>query len=201
MIRVLIAEDQTMLRGALAALLAAEPDIEVVAQVERGDRVVPEAVRSRPDVAILDIQMPGQDGLSAAAELKDKLASCRVLILTVFDRPGYLRRAIDSGVAGFLLKDAPPEELASAVRRVAAGQRVIHPDLAIGALSEGTNPLTPREREVLAMSVQGNSVEDLARTLHLTRGTVRNHLSIAIQKMNARNRIEAARLAEDKGWL
>jgi two-component system, NarL family, response regulator DesR len=201
LIRVLIAEDQAMIRGALAALLSTEPDIEVVAQVERGDRVVDEALRSKPDVALLDIEMPGQDGITAAADLRAKLPSCRVLILTVFGRPGYLRRAVDAGVSGFLLKDAPPDELASAIRRTAKGEKVIDSQLAHAALSEGSSPLTPRERDVLAMSVRGASVEEVARSLHLTNGTVRNHLSIAIQKLNARNRVEAARIAEEKGWL
>jgi two-component system response regulator DesR len=201
LIRVLIAEDQAMIRGALAALLATEPDIEVVAQVERGDRVVEEALRARPDVALLDIEMPGQDGITAAADLRAKLPNCRVLILTVFGRPGYLRRAVDAGVSGFLLKDAPPDELASAIRRTAKGEKVIDSQLAHAALSEGSSPLTPRERDVLAMSVRGASVEEVARSLHLTNGTVRNHLSIAIQKLNAHNRIEAARIAEEKGWL
>jgi two-component system response regulator DesR len=201
LIRVLIAEDQAMIRGALAALLATEPDIEVVAQVERGDRVVEEALRTTPDVALLDIEMPGQDGLTAAGELRAQLPTCRVLILTVFGRPGYLRRAVDAGVSGFLLKDAPPDELASAIRRTAKGEKVIDAQLAHAALSEGSSPLTPRERDVLAMSVRGASVEEVARSLHLTNGTVRNHLSIAIQKLNAHNRTEAARIAEEKGWL
>jgi two-component system response regulator DesR len=201
LIRVLIAEDQAMIRGALAALLSTEADIEVVAQVERGDRVLEEALRTTPDVALLDIEMPGQDGITAAAELRAKLPSCRVLILTVFGRPGYLRRAVDAGVSGFLLKDAPPDELASAIRRTAKGEKVIDSQLAHAALSEGSSPLTPRERDVLAMSVRGASVEEVARSLHLTNGTVRNHLSIAIQKLNAKNRVEAARIAEEKGWL
>jgi len=201
LIRVLIAEDQAMIRGALAALLSTEADIEVVAQVERGDRVVEEALRTRPDVALLDIEMPGKDGITAAAELRAELPACRVLILTVFGRPGYLRRAVDAGVSGFLLKDAPPDELASAIRRTAKGEKVIDSQLAHAALSEGSSPLTPRERDVLAMSVRGASVEEVARSLHLTNGTVRNHLSIAIQKLNAKNRVEAARIAEEKGWL
>ena len=201
MIRVLIAEDQAMIRGALAALLASEVDIEVVAQVDRGDRVLAEAMRTSPDVAMLDIEMPGKDGIAAAAELRSALPACRVLILTVFGRPGYLRKAVDAGVSGFLLKDAPPDELASAIRRTARGEKVVDPALALAALSEGSSPLTPRERDVLAMSVRGASVEEVARSLHLTNGTVRNHLSIAIQKLNARNRLEAARIAEEKGWL
>jgi two-component system response regulator DesR len=201
LIRVLVAEDQAMIRGALVALLATEPDIEVVAQVERGDRVVEAALRTTPDVALLDIEMPGKDGIAAAAELHAQLPSCRVLILTVFGRPGYLRRAIDAGVSGFMLKDAPPDELATAIRRTARGERVVDSQLAMAALSEGSSPLTPRERDVLAMSVRGASVEEVARSLHLTNGTVRNHFSIAIQKLNARNRVEAARIAEEKGWL
>ena len=190
-----------MIRGALAALLASESDIEVVAQVDRGDRVLDEALRTTPDVALLDIEMPGKDGIAAAAELRDRLPACRVLILTVFGRPGYLRKAVDAGVTGFLLKDAPPDQLASAIRRTAKGEKVVDPQLALAALSEGSSPLTPRERDVLAMSVRGASVEEVARSLHLTNGTVRNHLSIAIQKLNARNRLEAARIAEEKGWL
>jgi two-component system response regulator DesR len=201
LIRVLIAEDQAMIRGALAALLATEADIEVVGQVERGDKVVESALATHPDVALLDIEMPGQDGITAAGELRAQLPSCRVLILTVFGRPGYLRRAVDAGISGFLLKDAPPDELAAAIRRTARGERVIDSQLAVAALSEGSSPLTPRERDVLAMSTRGASVEDIALSLHLTNGTVRNHLSIAIQKLNARNRVEAARIAEEKGWL
>ena len=190
-----------MIRGALAALLATEEDIDVVAQVERGDKVVEAALRTMPDVALLDIEMPGPDGISAAAERLEKVPGCRVLILTVFGRPGYLRKAVDAGISGFMLKDAPPAELASAIRRTARGERVIDSQLAVAALSDGSSPLTPRERDVLAMSTRGASVEEIARSLHLTNGTVRNHLSIAIQKLNARNRVEAARIAEEKGWL
>jgi two-component system response regulator DesR len=201
LIRVLIAEDQAMIRGALAALLAGEPDIEVVAQVDRGDKVVPAALESSPDVALVDIEMPGEDGITATAALKRQLPSCRVLILTVFGRPGYMRRALENGAVGFMLKDAPPDQLAVAVRSVAAGQKVFDPKLALTALSEGVSPLTPREQDVLVLSANGASVEHVAGRLHLSSGTVRNHLSIAIQKLNARNRIEAARIAEEKGWL
>jgi two-component system response regulator DesR len=201
MIRVLIAEDQAMIRGALAALLGLEDDVEVVAQVERGDQVADAATRTRPDVAILDIEMPGQDGLTAAAELRSALPACQVLMLTVFGRPGYLRRAMDSGALGFLLKDSPPEQLADAVRRTARGERVIDPKLAAAAVAAGANPLTPRERDVLALSVRGASVEQVAAKLNLGQGTVRNYLSIAIQKLDARNRVEAARIAEENGWL
>jgi two-component system, NarL family, response regulator DesR len=200
-IRVLIAEDQGMIRGALAALLSTEPDMEVVAQVDRGDLVLSAARESNPDVALLDIEMPGMDGISAAGELSRELPSCRVLILTIFGRPGYLKRAIDNGAHGFLLKDAPPDELAIAIRRTAAGERVIDPSLAIAALSEGANPLSPREQEVLRMTHTGASVEEIADRIHVTQGTVRNHLSLAIQKLNARNRAEAAHTADQKGWL
>ena len=200
-IRVLIAEDQTMVRGALAALLGLEEDIEVVAEASRGDEVVPAALDALPDVALLDIEMPGGDGLSAAAALKASLPSCRVLILTTFGRAGYLRRAMESGALGFLLKDAPSSELATAIRRVVAGERVVDPGLAAAALSEGESPLTEREREVLSASANGATIEEVARKLYLSEGTVRNYLSTAIKKLDARNRVEAARLAERKGWL
>ncbi|HYA00032.1 MAG TPA: response regulator transcription factor [Candidatus Binatia bacterium] len=201
MIRVLLAEDQAMIRGALIALLSRVADIEVVAEAADGDSAVAEALRVKPDVAVLDIEMPGRDGISVAGELRRLLPSCRVLILTVFGRPGFLRRAMDSGVAGFLLKDAPPEQLAEAVRRTSAGETVIDPELAVAALREGSSPLTPRERDVLALSVRGASIDAIARTLHLSNGTVRSYLSIAIQKLEASNRFEAARIAEEKGWL
>ena len=200
-IRVLLAEDQTMVRGALAALLALEEDIEVVAEAARGDEVVPAALDAAPDVALLDIEMPGGDGLSAAAALKASLPSCRVLILTTFGRAGYLRRAMESGAVGFLLKDAPASELATAIRRAMNGERVVDPGLAAAALSEGESPLTEREREVLAASTSGSTIGDLARELYLSEGTVRNYLSTAIKKLGTRNRAEAAHLAERKGWL
>jgi two-component system response regulator DesR len=200
-IRVLLAEDQTMVREALASLLALEEDIVIVAQVGRGDEVIAAARAKRPDVALLDIEMPGGDGLSAAAALEESLPSCRVLILTTFGRAGYLRRAMESGALGFLLKDAPSSELAAAIRRVMAGERVVDPGLAVAALSEGESPLTEREREVLSASANGATIEEVARKLYLSEGTVRNYLSTAIKKLDARNRVEAARLAERKGWL
>ena len=200
-IRVLIAEDQTMVREALAALLALEEGIEIVAEASRGDEVVPAAMDAVPNVALLDIEMPGGDGLSAATALRERLPSCRVLILTTFGRTGYLRRAMENGAVGFVLKDAPAAELAAAIRRVMAGERVVDPGLAVTALREGENPLTEREREVLAASANGATIEDVARKLYLSEGTVRNYLSTAIKKLEARNRVEAARLAEKKGWL
>jgi len=200
-VRVLLAEDQAMVRGALAALLSLEEDFEVVAEVARGDEVVPAAARCQPDIALLDIEMPGGGGLSAARALYEMLPACRIVILTTFGRSGYLRQAMESGAAGFLLKDAPAAELAVAIRRVLAGERVVDPDLALSALSDGGNPLTRREREVLRASLEGASIADIAVRMYLSEGTVRNHLSAAIQKLDARNRTEAARLAQEKGWL
>ena len=201
MIRVLLAEDQGMVRGALASLLGLEPDIKVVAQVARGDEVLAAARSVNPDVALLDIEMPGATGLEALAELRDALPDCRILILTTFSRPGYLRRAMETGASGFLLKDAPAQELASAIRRAVAGERVVDPGLAAAALSEGESPLTAREHEVLAASKNYATVADIAGALYLSPGTVRNHLSSVMQKLNARNRAEALKLAEEKGWV
>jgi two-component system response regulator DesR len=201
MIRVLLAEDQAMVRGALAALLSREQDIEVVAEVARGDAVVQAALTTQPDVALLDIEMPGGDGLTAAQALQKAVPTCRSVILTTFGRSGYLRRAMESGAVGFLLKDAPAAELAVALRRVMAGERVVDPELALSALSEGSNPLTPRERDVLSASLFGASLTEIAARLVLSEGTVRNHLSTAMQKLGAQNRMEACRLAERKGWL
>jgi two-component system response regulator DesR len=201
MVKVLLAEDQAMVRGALAALLALEDDIEIVAEVGRGDEVVPFALKVQPDVALLDIEMPGQDGLAAAADLRKMLPSCRVLILTTFSRPGYLRRAMESGAAGYLLKDAPATQLAEAIRRAMAGERVVDPALATAALSEGSNPLSEREREVLSAATEGASIAEIAAEFALSEGTVRNYLSIAIQKIGAHNRVEAAHIAREKGWL
>ena len=200
-IRVLLAEDQAMVRGALKALLDLEPDIEVVAEASRGDEVVARALEARPDVALIDIEMPGIDGLAAAAELHRELPACRILILTTFGRPGYLKRAMASGAVGFLLKDSPASQLAHAIRRAMAGGRVVDPTLAIAALSEGDSPLSGREREVLGASSDGATIAELAGRLFLSEGTVRNHLSAAIQKLGARNRLEAIKIAEEKGWL
>ena len=201
MIRLLIAEDQSLVRGAIVALLGLERDLEVVADVARGDEVVPRALETRPDVALLDIEMPGLDGLSAAAQLRTALPACRVIVVTTFGRPGYLRRAMQAGASGFLLKDAPASQLADAIRRVVAGGRVVDPALALDALTEGTNPLSSREREVLATSLEVATFAEMAQRLSLSEGTVRNHLSAAIQKVGARNRAEAARMAQEKGWL
>ncbi len=201
MVRLLLADDQELIRSALAALLALEPDFEVVATVGRGDEVVA-AVRSHyPDVALLDIDMPGIDGLAAAAVLAHEVPECRALILTTFGRPGYLRRAMESGARGFVVKDAPPEQLAAAIRRVAAGELVVDPVLAADTLASGASPLTARERDVLVAARPGATVAEIAARLYLTEGTVRNYLSAAIAKAGARNRAEAVRLADERGWL
>ncbi|MBT2906325.1 response regulator transcription factor [Streptomyces sp. McG8] len=197
----LLAEDQGMMRGALALLLGMEPDIEVVAQVGTGDAIVDAVLTHRPDVALLDIELPGMSGLDAAAELRERAPGCRVLILTTFGRPGYLRRAMDAGAAGFLVKDGPVEELATAVRRVLAGETVVDPGLAAAALSAGPSPLTARERDVLRESAGGATVADIAARLHLSESTVRNHLSSAIGKTSTRNRTEALHEARQRGWL
>jgi two-component system response regulator DesR len=200
-IRILLADDQAMVRAALAALLDLEDDFEVVAEVGRGDEVV-DAVRAHdPDVALLDIEMPGLDGLAAAAALPREAPRCRVAILTTFGRPGYLRRAMESGALGFVVKDAPAEELARAVRLVAAGERVVDPDLATLTLAGGPSPLTGRERDVLVASRGGTTIAEIARALVLSEGTVRNYLSAAIAKTGAKNRVDAARIADDHGWL
>lgn len=201
MIRVLLAEDQAMVRGALAALLTLEGDMEIVAEVGRGDEVAVVARATQPDVALLDIEMPGRDGLTVAAELRTEVPACRVVILTTFGRPGYLRKAMESGVVGFLLKDAPSAQLATAIRRVMVRERVVDPTLAMTALSDGNNPLTERERTVLAAATNGASIAEIAQSLFLSEGTVRNYLSVAMQKVGAKNRTEAARMAEQKGWL
>ena len=201
MIRLLLADDQELFRTALAALLGLQPGFEVVASVGRGDEVAAAARDSQPDIALLDIDMPGIDGLAAAALLARELPRCRSLILTPFGRPGNLRRAMESGAWGFVVKDDPPERLAAAIRRIMAGERVIDPALAAATLAGGTSPLTARERDVLAAARPGITVADIARKLMLSEGTVRNYLSAAIAKTSARNRAEAARTAEERGWL
>jgi two-component system response regulator DesR len=200
-IRVLIAEDQGMVRGALKALLAMEGDIEIVAETDRADQVLPLASQTNPDVALLDIEMPGGDGITAAGQLRTEVPSCKTLILTTFGRPGFLRRAMENGASGFMLKDAPAHELAVAIRRTMAGERVIDPGLAAAALSAGVSPLSEREREVLVAGQGGASIAEIAQFLFLSEGTVRNYLSSAIQKLDVSNRTEAARVAEEQGWL
>ncbi|WP_370947943.1 DNA-binding response regulator [Amycolatopsis sp. cg5] len=201
MIRVLLADDQAMVRGALATVLDLEPDIEVVAAVGTGDDAVTSAREHTPDVALLDVQMPGKDGLEAAAELHKLVPGCRIIICTTFGRPGYLARAMAAGAAGFVVKDSPPEQLVDAVRRVHSGLRVVDPALAAESLATGASPLTAREHDVLRIAKDGSTVSDVAKALHLSEGTVRNHLSSAIGKTGARTRAEAVRLAEDRGWL
>jgi two-component system response regulator DesR len=201
LIRVLLADDQAMVRGALATVLGLESDIEVVGQVGSGDEVVAAAREAKPDVALLDVQMPGKDGLTAAAELRAGLPGCRVIICTTFGRPGYFARAMAAGATGFVLKDAPPEHLVEAIRRVHAGLRVVDPDLAAESLATGFSPLTERERDVLRTARQGRTATEIAKVLHLSNGTVRNHLSSAIGKSNAVNGADAARIADNNGWL
>ncbi|WP_106974179.1 response regulator transcription factor [Kitasatospora phosalacinea] len=200
-VRVLLAEDQGMVREALAALLSLEDDLEVVAQVSRGDEVAAAVTEHRVDVAVLDIEMPGMTGIDACAEVRRARPQTKVVIATTFGRPGYLRRAMESGADAFLVKDAPAAELAEAIRRVLRGEKVIDPTLAAAALSEGANPLTGRERDVLAAAADGAVNAEIAARLHLSEGTVRNYLSMAIQKTAARNRAEAVRVAREKGWL
>jgi two-component system response regulator DesR len=200
-IRVLLAEDQGMVRGALATLLALEADIEVVAQCSRGDEVVAAARAALPDVALLDIEMPGLDGLKAASLLHQALPDCTIIILTTFGRPGYLRRAMEAGATGFVVKDGPADQLAVSIRRAVAGERVIDTALAAAALSDGSNPLTPRERDILHAASGGATIATIATSMFLSQGTVRNYLSSAIQKTGARNRLEAVRTAEQHGWL
>jgi two-component system response regulator DesR len=201
MIRVLIAEDQAMVRGALASLLSLEDDIEVVAEVERGDLVLGAAREANADVALLDIEMPGMDGIAAAAQLTAELPQTRTLILTTFGRPGYLRRALDNGASGFLLKDAPAEQLGDAIREIHAGRRVIDPNLAAAAIADGVSPLTEREHDVLAAATTHRTAAAIAASLYLSEGTVRNYLSAAIQKLGAHDRADAVRIAEEKGWF
>jgi two-component system response regulator DesR len=200
-IRLLIADDQALVRGAMAALLNLEPDLEVVAEVGRGDEVVAAARANDVDVALLDIEMPGLDGVAAARELRAALPGCRVLMVTTFGRPGYLRQAMAAGASGFVVKDTPARQLADAVRRVHQGLRVVDPTLAAESLARGDSPLTLRESDVLRAAADGKTVADVAAELHLSEGTVRNYLSSAIAKTGARTRAEAVRLAVERGWL
>ena len=200
-IRLLLADDQSLIRSALAALLALEADFEVVADVGRGDEVVAAAQAHHPDVALVDIEMPGLDGLAAAAALVREVPTCRVIILTTFGRAGYLRRAMESGAKGFIVKDVPSEQLADAVRRVAAGELVVDPELAAVTIARGPSPLTGRERDVLAAARHGATISDIAGRLFLSEGTIRNYLSSAIAKTGTRNRTEAVQVANENGWL
>jgi two-component system response regulator DesR len=200
-IRLLIADDQELIREALAALLGLQPDFDVVATVARGDGVLDAARAHHPDVALLDIEMDGIDGLTAARLLAEQIPTCRSLILTTFGRPGYLKRAMDARARGFVVKDAPPEQLADAIRRVIAGELVVDPALAAQTLAYGQSPLTARERDVLLTARPGRTVAEIAITLYLSEGTVRNYLSSAIGKLGARNRAEAIQTAETRGWL
>ena len=200
-IRLLLADDQALVRGALAALLDLERDLTVVAQVGRGDQVLEAARGSAAQVALLDVEMPGMDGIAAAAELRNGYPSCRSLIVTTFGRPGYVRHALDAGASGFVVKDTPAGQLADAVRRVHRGLRVVDPELAVESLAVGTSPLTDRERDVLVAAVRGGTVADIARETFLSEGTVRNYLSAAMGKTGARTRAEAVRLAQENGWL
>lgn len=200
-IRVLLADDQNLVRGAMAALLSLEDDVEVVAQASRGDEVVDLATNTHPQVALLDVEMPGLDGIGVTAALRDKVPDCRVLIVTTFGRPGYLRRAMESGASGFMVKDAPVDRLVDAIRRVNQGLRVVDPELAAASLAAGESPLTARERDVLIAARDGGTVADIAQRLFLSEGTVRNYLSSAIGKTGTRTRAEAGRVAEQRGWL
>lgn len=200
-IKVLLADDQALVRGALAALLALESDIDVVAEVGRGDEVVVAARRSGAQVCLLDIEMPGLDGIAAAAQLTAQVPGCRSLVVTTFGRPGYLRRALEAGASGFVVKDTPARELAEAVRRVHAGLRVVDPTLATESLLGGPNRLTHRERDVLREALDGAPVATIAGRVHLSQGTVRNYLSSAIGKTGTATRVEAARVAQERGWL
>ncbi|MFE9102363.1 response regulator transcription factor [Actinomadura geliboluensis] len=201
MIRVLLAEDMHMIRGALVALLDLEPDIAVVAQAATGPEIVPLALEHAPDVAVIDVELPGVDGLTATAELRRRLPGCRVLIVTGFGRPDRVRRAFAAQASGFMVKDAPPDRLADAVRRVAAGERVVDPELAVAALEAAESPLKPRELEVLRRFAEGEDVAEIAAALFLSAGTVRNYLTAIVARLNARNRLHAVRIAQDAGWL
>lgn len=200
-IRIILADDQALVRGGLAALLALEPDIEVVAEVGRGDELEEAVEQHRPDVCMVDIEMPGGDGITVTRRIRDRHPQVSVLIVTTFGRPGYVSRALDSGAGGFVVKDTPAPELADAVRRVNAGESVVDPGLVRESLSTGRDPLTPREKDVLREALSGAPVAEIAGALHLSRGTVRNHLSSAIAKTHTSTRAEAAREAQQRGWL
>ena len=201
MIKVMLAEDMHLVRGAIAALLNFEDDIEVVAEVATGTEILETAQKHRPDVAVVDLDLPGMDGLSAVAELHEHLPEIRTLILTGLGRPANLRRAFSAKVTGFLLKDSPPDELADAIRSVAAGRRVVDPQLAMSAWDSAESPLTERETEVLMLTADGMETTDIASGLFLSVGTVRNYLTTIISKLEARNRIDAIRIAREAGWL
>jgi two-component system response regulator DesR len=200
-LKILLAEDVAMVRGALVALIELEPDLKVVAAVENGTDIVPTALACQPDIAVIDIDLPGLDGLSAAAQLNEKLPSCRTLILTNLGRAGALRRALAARVSGYMLKDAPPDQLARAIRSVAAGQRVIDPHLALSTWEGGQNPLSSREHDVLRLAAEGSEPDEIAAALHLSVGTVRNYLTSIVTKLQARNRVDAVKIAYDAGWL
>lgn len=200
-IRLLLVDDQALVRGALGALLNLEPDLEVVGYAANGAEAVRETELLTPDVCLMDIQMPGLDGIAATQQIRAAHPGTRVLIVTTFARPGYLRSALEAGAGGFIVKDAPPEQLADAVRRVHAGLRVVDPALATESLFEGANPLSEREQQVLRLADQGLSAAEIASEVYLSAGTVRNHLSSAIGKTDASNRAQAARIARDKGWI
>jgi len=200
-LRILLAEDVAMVRGALVALIELEPDLKVVADVERGDQIIPAAQTHQPDIAIIDIDLPGLDGLSAAEQLNEVMPGCRTLILTNLGRAGTLRRALAANVCGYILKDAPPEQLAKAIRTCASGRRVIDPHLAVSAWDSDQNPLSPREHEVLRKAAEGAQPAEIAAVMHLSIGTVRNYLTGIVTKLNARNRVDAIKTAYDSGWL
>ncbi|MEU4985660.1 response regulator transcription factor [Streptomyces sp. NPDC021969] len=201
MIRILLAEDMNMVRGALVALLGLERDLEVVCELERGDEIIDAALRVKPDIAVIDIDLPGLDGLSAAVQLRERLPSCKTLMLTSLGRPGTLRRALAAEVHGYLLKDESPAELAHAIRRIVAGHRVIDSKLALASWGGAQSPLTERETEVLRRAAEGSEAKEIASALHLSTGTVRNYLTTVVTKLNARNRVDAIRIARDAGWL
>jgi two-component system, NarL family, response regulator DesR len=200
-LKILLAEDVAMVRGALVALIQLEPDLKVVAAIENGEDIVPTALSCLPDIAIIDIDLPGVDGLTAAADLHEKLPSCRTLVLTNLGRAGTLRRALAAHVSGYMLKDAPPEQLATAIRGVAAGKRLIDPQLALSTWEGGQNPLSSREHAVLRLIAEGAEPAEIANALHLSIGTVRNYMTTIVNKLNARNRVDAVKTAYESGWL